>query len=100
LRWLADEACKVCGVGAVEHDSALLADELGSPVVDVGGVWNPMPERRCSSLYQLKNRLQKACASWKQPKRSGNSGRYFIVRKWLSLNGLSLLVVRAGCGSW
>src|SRR4029450_6788694 len=50
----------------------------------------PMPEWRCSSLYQRKNRPQKVCASSKQPKRSGNSGRYFMVRNWLSEYGLSL----------
>jgi hypothetical protein len=27
--------------------------------------------------------------SWMQPKRSGNSGRYFMVRNWLSEYGLS-----------
>src|SRR5918993_5686168 len=49
-----------------------------------------MPEWRCSSLYQRKNRPQKAWASWKLPKRSGKVGRYFMVRNWLSEDGLSL----------
>src|SRR5215204_3660469 len=49
-----------------------------------------MPEWRCSWLYQRKNRPQKAWASWKLPNRSGNSGRYFMVRNWLSEYGLSL----------
>src|SRR5664279_2810029 len=51
------------------------------------GVILPMPEWRCWSLYQAKNCWQKARASWMQPKRSGNSGRYFMVRKWLSNTG-------------
>jgi hypothetical protein len=73
------------GVGGGEHVGSPGPHQLGAAVVDVGGVWNPMPEWRCSSLDQRKNRPQKACASWKLPKRSGNSGRYFMVRNWLSL---------------
>src|SRR5438105_7965546 len=37
------------------------------------GVWKAMPEWRCSSLYQRKNRPQKAWASSKEPNRSGKS---------------------------
>jgi hypothetical protein len=85
------------GVGGVEHKGTLGTDLLGAAVVDLGGVWNPMPEWRCSSLYQRKNRPQKAGASWKLPKRSGNSGRYFMVRNWLSLEGLSLLTCGRLC---
>jgi hypothetical protein len=39
-------------VGAVEHDLTLLADGLGVAVVDVEGVWSPIPEGRCSRLFQ------------------------------------------------
>jgi len=42
-------------------------------------------------LYQPKKCWQKARASWIEPNRSGNSGRYFMVRNWLSLEGLMLL---------
>src|SRR6266540_4339396 len=51
-----------------------------------------MPECRCSVLYQVKKRWQNARASAMEPKVSGKSGRYFSVRKWDSLYGLSLLV--------
>jgi len=65
------------GVGRLQHD--------GRPVVDIGGVWKPIPEWRCSPLYQPKHRVQKAWASSKEPNRSGNSGRYFKVLNWASL---------------
>src|SRR5437764_15005963 len=48
-----------------------------------------MPECRCSSLYQLKKRWQKARAPCSEPKRSGNSGRYFKVLNCASEYGLS-----------
>jgi hypothetical protein len=48
------------GVGGVQHRSPLGLDELGPAVVDIGGVWKPIPEWRCSWLYQRKNRVQKA----------------------------------------
>jgi hypothetical protein len=40
-------------------------------------------------LYQEKNSWQKLRACCREPKRSGNSGRYFKVLKWLSEKGLS-----------
>ena len=40
-------------------------------------------------MYQGKNSWQKERASWMEPKRSGNPGRYFMVRNWLSEYGLS-----------
>jgi hypothetical protein len=80
------------GVGGVQHPGPLGLDELGPAVVDVGGVWKPIPEWRCSWLDQRKNRVQKAWASSKQPNRSGTSGRCLRVLNWLSLEGLSLLV--------
>jgi hypothetical protein len=49
----------------------------------------PNPECRCSSLYQGKNPWQKARASSSEPNRSGTSGRYFRVLKWLSEYGLA-----------
>jgi hypothetical protein len=50
----------------------------------MAGVSKPMPEWRCSWLYQGKNCWQKARLSWIEPKRPGNSGRNFRVRNWLS----------------
>jgi hypothetical protein len=46
----------------------------------MAGVSKAMPEWRRSSLYHWKNCWQKARLSWMQPKRSGKSGRYFMVR--------------------
>jgi uncharacterized protein (TIGR03437 family) len=40
-------------------------------------------------LYQAKNSCEKPRESCSEPKRSGNPGRYFRVRKWLSEYGLS-----------
>jgi len=51
-------------VGHLEHPGTLGLDLLGPAVEDVGGVWNPIPEWRCSSLYQAKNRRRNARASW------------------------------------
>src|SRR5947207_4196171 len=48
-----------------------------------------MPECRWSSLYQPKKCLQKPLASWAEPNRSGNSGRYLSVLNWASEYGLS-----------
>jgi hypothetical protein len=53
----------VGGGGSVEHDSPLGPDLFGPPVVDIGGVWKPIPEWRWSALYQPKNRRQNARAS-------------------------------------
>jgi hypothetical protein len=50
----------VLGVGRIEDDGALVADVFGAAVMDVGWRVEPDPEWRCSSLYQPKNRLQKA----------------------------------------
>ena len=44
----------------------------------------PIPEWRCLSLYQGKKVWQKELASCIQPKRSGDSGRYFMVRNRFS----------------
>ena len=57
-----------------------------------GGVISPMPEWRCSPLYQEKHVWQKARASSRLPKRAGKSGRYFSVLNWVSEKGLSSLV--------
>ena len=42
-------------------------------------------------MYQVKKRCVKLRASSIDPKRVGNSGRYFNVLNWHSLYGLSLL---------
>jgi hypothetical protein len=55
----------------------------------MAGVSKPIPEWRYCSLYHWKNCCQKARLSWMQPKRSGNSGRYFRVLNWLSEYRLS-----------
>jgi hypothetical protein len=72
------------GIGGLQHSGPLGADLLGPAVVDVGGVWKPIPEWRCSVLYQPKNRVQKPWASSKEPNRSGNSGRCLRVLNWAS----------------
>src|SRR5674536_334881 len=51
-----------------------------------------MPERRCSVLYHEKKPRPNERASWMDPKRLGNSGRYFSVLNWASEKGLSLEV--------
>jgi hypothetical protein len=53
---------------------------------------SPIPEWRCSVLYQGKNRWQKARASSIEPKRAGKPGRYLRILKWASEYGSSLLV--------
>ena len=80
------------GVGGVEDDGALLADELGSPVVDVGG--GVEPDAGVAVLVVVP--AEEAAAEGAGVVRSsrtgrGTSGRYLRVRNWLSLNGLSLL---------
>jgi hypothetical protein len=51
-----------------------------SPKWTIAGVRRPSPEWRWSSLYHGKKTWPKARASAIDPKRSGNSGRYFSVR--------------------
>src|SRR5437868_14926224 len=53
------------------------------------GVSMPMPLWQCSRLYHSKKARQWVRASSIDPKRSGKSGRYFIVLNWASENGLS-----------
>ena len=56
----------------------------------------------------MKKGWQKRRESWIEPKRSGNSGRYFMVRNWDSEKGLSLetygrewvLVTPRSASSW
>src|SRR5450756_532412 len=51
-----------------------------------------MPECRWVVLYQVKNVWQKKRASWMDPKRRGNPGRYLRVLNWASEYGLSFEV--------
>src|SRR5450756_1868387 len=56
-----------------------------------------MPECRWAELYNVKNVWQKKRASWMDPKRRGNSGRYLSVLKWASEYGLSVEVYGRLC---
>src|SRR6266508_1403434 len=58
------------------------------------GVTSPSPPWRCSVLYQPKKSAQCARPSSMAPKRSGKSGRYFIVLNCDSEKGLSFEHVR------
>src|SRR5664280_1329662 len=68
--------------GGVDRLSGAIVDAVRGHVADAR-------EWRCLVLYQAKNSWQKARASARQPKRAGESGRYFIVLNCASLNGLS-----------
>src|SRR5690606_11282665 len=59
------------------------------PVCTLSGVIIPMPECRCSWLYQVKNGEQYARASASEPKRAGKPGWYFNVLNCASEYGLS-----------
>lgn len=73
----ADEPFGVRVVGVGQDFGAGGPDRVGAVEVHVAGVFRPMPECRCSWLYQRKNLWQKARASWIEPNWSGKSGRYF-----------------------
>lgn len=72
-------------VGAVEHDLAFLADGVGMAVVDVEGCVEPDPGVTVLEVVPGEERLAVLGGVVNDPNRSGNSGRYFRVRKWASL---------------
>jgi hypothetical protein len=73
------------GGGGAEHLGAPGPHQLGAAIVNVGRGVEPDAGVAVLVVVPAEEPAAKACASWKPPKRSGNSGRYFMVRNWLSL---------------
>jgi hypothetical protein len=74
-----------------EHGRARCDALLGQAVVHVGRREQAETGVVVLVLYQGKKTWQCARASWIDPKRTGNAGRYFSVLNWASENGLSWL---------
>ena len=81
-RGLADEALGVGSVGGVENGLALLANGRGEAEVDHGGRHHA--DAGVAMFVVVPRNCLKARLSSSPPKRSGKSGRYFMVRNWLS----------------
>ena len=77
-------------MGGAQGGLLLFADLETRDEATDAGVWNPMPECRCSWLYYVKNSPLNTRASSMHPKRPRNVGQYFKVLKADSEIGLSL----------
>jgi hypothetical protein len=84
-----DEAFGIPLESLAQNDLALGDDLVCPVVVEHFGREQSDAAVVVSVLYQVKKTWQQARASWIEPKRSGNCGRYFRVLNWLSENGLS-----------
>src|SRR2546422_2714858 len=76
-------------IGRGEDRRAGGAALLDPPEVDIGGREQAEAAVVMFRLYQGKKTWPWARASWIEPNRSGNPGRYFSVLNWASENGLS-----------
>ena len=82
-------------VGRGQHDRPRRRSLLGHIVMHVGR--RQQAETRMMVLGVVPGE-EWVRASWIEPNRSGNAGRYFSVLNWASENGLSLDTCKPGMG--
>ena len=76
-------------VGGIQHSATLLDHGVRETIMNHGRGQQPQPGMTVLFVVPGKNSLEKERESCSDPNLSGNPGRYFKVRNWLSEYGLS-----------